>query len=223
MDLTIIRSGLEQAWTSVALYAPRILGALAILAVGWLVARLVRRATRRVLDVLRFDRALQAAGIRTSDTADYDPQGIAAGVGYWLVLLVTFQLAADTLGAVALSGALAGLIAYLPQVLVAVAIVLIALAFGRFVAGVIESNTGERGAVGAQIARWSIIGFGAFAALSQLQVAEPIVNALFYATLATAGATVVIAFGVGGIPVARQLTAKWVRRVDRDIQGPQAA
>ncbi|MBA2528420.1 MAG: hypothetical protein H0V19_00400 [Euzebyales bacterium] len=215
MDTTVLRAGLSEAWTSVALFTPRIVAALLILLVGWLVATLLRRACGRVLAAVRFERALHAAGVHTAaEQSAYDAQGIVAGVVYWLVLLVTFRLAADTLGATALSTALAGLIAYLPQVLVAVAIVLVALAFANFVAGAIRANAGSRGDLGARIAFWSIAGFGAFAALNQLQVAEPIVTALFYATLATLGLTVVVAFGVGGVPAAREMTGRWLRRGD---------
>jgi len=216
MDITVVRTGLTEAWTSIALYAPRILGALLIVAVGWIVASLLRKATGRLLSTIHFDRVLHAAGVSgAAQRSAYDPQGLIAGVVYWLVLLVTFRVAADALQATALSTALSGLIGYLPQVLVAVAIVLIALAFANFVSGAIRDNTGTRGDLGARLAYWSIAGFGAFAALNQLQVAEPIVTALFYGALATVGLTIVIAFGVGGIPVARELTGHWVHRADR--------
>lgn len=211
MDLTVIRDGLEQAWESAATYTPKVLGALAVVLVGWVVATILRTVARRVLDAIRFDRALEAAGVHgAAEQSGYDPKGLVAGVVYWMVLLVTFQLAAETLGASALSASLSGLIDYLPQVLVAVAIVLIALAFANFVAGAIHENM--HSTVGAAIARWSIVGFGGFAALSQLQIAEPIVNALFYATVATLGLTVVIAFGVGGIPVARDMVGRLTHR-----------
>lgn len=215
MDVTVIRDGLTEAWTSIVLYTPRIVGALLILLVGWLLATLLRRLAARLLAAVRFDRALEMAGVhRAAEESPYDAKGIVAGVVYWLVLLVTFQLVADTLGATALSAALTGLIGFLPQVLVAVVIVLVALAFAKFVAGVVAANAGERGTIGARIAYWSIVGFGAFAALNQLQVAEPIVTALFYATLATVGLVMVIAFGVGGIPAAREMTGRWLHRGD---------
>lgn len=216
MDMTVIRNGLEQAWDSAAVYTPKVLGALVIVLVGWVLATVLRTLARRVLDILRFDRAIHAAGVQTAaEQSGYDPKGLVAGVVYWFLLLLTFQMAADTLGATALSTSLSGLIGYLPQVLIAVAIVLIALAFSRFVAGAIRENT--HSGVGAEIARWSIVGFGAFAALSQLQIAEPIVNALFYAMVATIGATVVVAFGVGGIPVARDVARRYVGRDDRSV------
>jgi hypothetical protein len=219
MNFEIIRSGLEQTWTAVAAATPRILAAVVVLAVGWVVASLLRRLTGRVLTTLRVDRVVEAAGLRTStqDTG-YEPRALAAGIVYWIVLLVTFQLAAESMGAFALAAALAALVGYLPNVLVAVAVLLVALAVGGFVAGAIQANAGPRGHVSAMVARWSIIGFGAFAAVAQLQIAEPIVTALFYAAVATAGATFVIAFGVGGIPTARALTARWIgdQRDDED-------
>jgi hypothetical protein len=212
MDFTVIRSGIAEAWTQIAALTPRIVAALAIVLAGVLVATLLRRVARQVLTTVRFDRAVEAAGVRpATEATGYEPSGLVAGIVYWVALLVSFQLAAETLGAATLSAALGGLVAYLPNVLVAVAVLVIALALARFVAGAVEANIGE---VGGRVARWSIIGFGAFAALSQLQIAEPIVNALFYAAVATVGATAVIAFGVGGIPVAREALGRLTRRSD---------
>ncbi|MDQ3030114.1 MAG: hypothetical protein M3R09_08835, partial [Actinomycetota bacterium] len=85
MDITVVRTGLTEAWTSIALYAPRILGALLIVAVGWIVASLLRKATGRLLSTIHFDRVLHAAGVSgAAQRSAYDPQGLIAGVVYWL-------------------------------------------------------------------------------------------------------------------------------------------
>ena len=60
-----------------------------------------------------------------------------------------------------------------------------------------------------ETARWMVIGFGALAALNTLNIAEEIVNTLFIGVVSTVGVTLAIAFGVGGIPAARE----WWRRI----------
>ncbi|HEX9888144.1 MAG TPA: hypothetical protein VGA69_01600 [Nitriliruptorales bacterium] len=210
MDFTAITDGLNEAWTSVAAFTPKLLAALVILLIGWLVAKLVRTVAVRVLETVRFDDVLSRAGVKAAaERSGYDPKGLVAGVVYWILLFVTFQLTAETLGATQMAALLSGLIAFLPQVLVAVAIVVVALAFASFVAGAIRANLGERGQVGSRIAYWSIVAFGAVAALNQVSLAEETVNTIFIAAVATIGATVVVAFGGGGIPVAREVLDDW--------------
>lgn len=220
MDLELIRTGLQNAWENTAAATPKVVGALAIFLVGWLLAGVVRMVAHRVMDLIRFDQIVERAGVpAASERSGYDPKGLVAGIAYWTVLLLTVQLAADTLELTALSTALAGMVAYLPQVLVAVGVVVVAMAFGNFVAGAVHSNT--RSELATHVARYSIYGFGAFAALNQLGIAQDIVNALFYATVATIGATCVVAFGVGGIPAARGMTERWFGR--KDDRGVRAA
>ncbi len=216
--LNAIREGLTEAWTSVAAFTPKLVAALVILLVGVIIAKIVKNVAVKFLDRVKFDDVLAKAGVRAAgETTGYDPKQLVAGVVYWILLFVTFQLAAETLGAVVLATMLAGLISFLPLVLVAVAIITIAMAFAAWVRGAIEANVGERGRVGGRIAYWAIVTFGAFAALNQLNLAEEIVNAVFYAIVGAVAVSATIAFGVGGIPVARQLTAKWTHKVDKDI------
>lgn len=206
MNLDAIKAGLTDAWASVAAFTPKLIAALVILLIGFLIAKVIKAAATRLLTAVHFDDILHRAGVKTaSESSGYDPKGLVAGIFSWIVMFVTLQLAAETLGATQFALLLSGLIAFLPLVLVAVAIVVVALAFANFVSGAIDANVGERAHVGARIAYWSIVGFGAFAALNQLNVAAEIVNALFYAIVGTVAVTAVIAFGVGGIPVARQI------------------
>lgn len=218
MNLDAIREGLTQATTSVAAFAPKLAAAAIILIIGWLVAKVVRSAATRLLTMIKFDDVMAKAGISAAaERTGYDPKGIVAGVAYWTILFVTFQLTAETLGATTLAVMLTGLVAFLPLVLVAVAIMLVTLAVAQFVAGAIRANFGERGVVGSRIAYWAIVSFGAVAALNQVNVAPEVVNAALYAVLGTIAVTTAIAFGVGGIPVARQLVTRWVERSDAEM------
>lgn len=212
MNLDAIRDGLNEAWTSVAAFTPKLAAAVIILFAGWLAARIVRTIAGRVLDLLRFDDVVERAGVHAAaERTGYDPKGIVTGVVYWIVLFVTFQLAAETLGADQLSQLLAALVGFLPNVLVAVALILVAMAFASFVAGAIRANV-TNGDTGARIAYWAITVFGAVAALNQVELAESTVNTLFIAAVGTVAASMVVAFGVGSIPVARDLVSTWTNR-----------
>ncbi len=121
---------------------PAILGAAALLLVGWLLARVVRAVLLRLLT-----RALERLGQRRLLAAD-DRLGlrrslppIAAGVAFWGILVVFGVAAVDTLGLSVLGELLGSLARYLPQVLAAVLIAFVGFAVASLVHDVVASAT----------------------------------------------------------------------------------
>ncbi|MDE0188143.1 MAG: hypothetical protein OXN80_03495 [bacterium] len=211
-----ISSGLEAAWQDVITFLPKLLGTVVILLAGWLVARLIYRAVARLLQGISLDGLLERAGLgeRMKDAGMSATEVVARAV-YWIMLLVVLLLAAQTLEIEHLSDLLSALISYLPLVVVAIIVVIVAAAVGAFLAEVSTPWSQEHGVSWLPaVARWMVIGFGALAALNTLNIAEEIVNTLFMGVVGTVGVTLAIAFGVGGIPVAR----KWWERIlpDKD-------
>ena len=200
-----LSEGLTNAGETILSFLPRLIGALVILVVGWLIARLVHRGVARLLKAIGLDSLLDRAGLAERlREAGYTAADLTARAIYWIALLVVFLLTAEALGVQYLSDILAGLIAYLPLVVVAIVIVIVAGAVGSFLAELSTPWSQERHIRWLPAtARWMVIGFGVFAALNTLKIAEEIVNTLFIAVVGTAGAVVAIAFGVGGIAAAK--------------------
>ena len=118
---------------------------------------------------------------------------------------MVFLLTAEALDVEYLSDILTGLIGYLPLVVVAIVIVIVAAALGAFLAELSTPWSQERHIRWLPAAaRWVVIGLGIFVALNTLNIGEEIVNTLFIAVVGTVGATLVIAFGVGGISAAKE-------------------
>ncbi len=206
-----VSHGLQEAWTDVITFLPRFFGALVVLFVGWIVSRLVHRGALRLLKGVGLDRLLERAGLaKRLKAADITAADFVARAAHWATLLVVLLLAAQTLQVDHLSNLLSALISYLPLVVVAIIIVIVAAALGSFLAEV-STPWSQDHSIGwlPETARWMMIGFGALAALNTLNIAEEIVNTLFIGVVSTVGVTLAIAFGVGGIPVARE----WWRRV----------
>ncbi len=196
-----VQDGLDAAWADVVLFAPRIVGAAVILLVGWLVAKVIRTAVAKITEGAGIDKLLDRAGLSETLRANgYTASTVIAGIAYWMALLTTFLMAAEAMQVTTLTALLAGLIAYLPLVAVAVVIVIVAAAVGRFV-GEMVRPWAERQQVTwvATAAQVSVVFTGVVAALNTLNVAEDIVNALFYAVVGSAAVAFAIAFGVGGI------------------------
>ena len=200
-----LSDGLANAGETILSFLPRLVGALIILIVGWLIARLIHRAVGRSLGAVGLDRLLERAGLAERlKEAGYTATGLTARAVYWIALLVVFLLTAEALDVEYLSDILTGLIAYLPLVVVAIVIVIVASAVGAVLAELATPWSQERHIRWLpKTTQWVVIGLGVFAALNTLSIAEEIVNTLFIAVVGTVGATLVIAFGVGGISAAK--------------------
>jgi hypothetical protein len=216
MPLAIdFQGGLEDAWSRVATFVPKLAAALVILIVGYFVAKLISRVINRVLERVGFDRAVERGGIRQAlARSKYEPSDILAIIVFWAIMLFVLQLAFGLFGPNPISDLLRGLIAYLPNVFAAVLIVVIAAALARVVTDLLSSvlagvQGGQLMARGAGIA---ILVFGAFAALDQLRIAPRIVAGLWYAVLAIVVGSAVVAVGGGGI---RTMQRYWERTAGR--------
>jgi mechanosensitive ion channel-like protein len=216
------QGGIERAWSNVATFVPKLAAALVILLIGWFVAKAIASILNKVLERVGFDRVVERGGLRQAlARSKYDPSDILAKIVYWTILLFVLQLAFGVFGANPISELLRGLIAYLPNVFVAILIVVIAAAIARAATDLLSSllagmQGGQLLARGAGVA---ILVFAAFAALDQLQIAPRIVTGLWYAILAAVVGSVIVAVGGGGI---RTMQRYWDQAASRAEQrGPE--
>ncbi len=200
------RSGIESAWADVATFVPKLVAALVVFAIGWLIARVIRAAIERLLTAVRFDQWVDRAGLGGSlERAGFaDSAKLLAQLIYWAVLLIALQLAVDTFGDSAITKALDGIVTFLPKLFVALVIVVIAGAIASRVKELVQAalqgqDYGETVATIASSLIWLV---GLFAALNQIEIAQDIVTTLFTVITYTIGAVIVIMFGVGGIKAA---------------------
>jgi mechanosensitive ion channel-like protein len=209
------QAGIENAWSNVAAFVPKLLAALVILLVGYLVARAIAGILNKVLERVGFDRVVERGGVRQAlARSKYDPSDILAKLVFWTIMLLVLQLAFGVFGSNPVSDLLRGLIAYLPNVFVAILILVIAAAIARAVTDLLSNllssvQGGQALARGAGIA---ILVFATFAALDQLQIAPRIVTGLWYALLAAVVGSVIVAVGGGGI---RTMQRYWERAAGR--------
>jgi Conserved TM helix len=209
------QGGIENAWSNVATFVPKLAAALLILLVGYLVAKAIASILNRVLERVGFDRAVERGGLRQAlARSKYDPSDILAKLVFWTIMLFVLQLAFGVFGSNPISDLLRGLIAYLPNVFVAILIIVIAAAVARAVTDLLSNLLGamQGGQLIAKGAGIAILVFAAFAALDQLQIAPRIVTGLWYAILAAVVGSVIVAVGGGGI---RTMQRYWERTASR--------
>jgi hypothetical protein len=216
------QSGIENAWSNVATFVPKLLAALAILLIGYIVAKAVAGILNKVLERVGFDRVVERGGVRqVLARSKYDASDILAKLVFWTIMLLVLQLAFGVFGANPVSDLLRGLIAYLPNVFVAILILVIAAAIARAVTDLLSNllSSVQGGQMLARGAGIAILVFAVFAALDQLHIAPRIVTGLWYALLAAVVGSVIVAVGGGGI---RTMQQYWERAAGRaESRGPE--
>jgi hypothetical protein len=211
--------GVEDAWVRTAAFVPKFLGFLVILAVGYLIAKAFATAVDKVLERTGFDRAVDRGGIRRAlARSRYDASDLVAKIAFYGAMLFVLQLAFGVFGANPVSALIAGVIAFLPKLFVAIVIVVVATAIASAVRDVVGSSLSglSYGRTMATAASISIVVLGVFMALNQLAIAPAIVNGLFYAMLAVVAGSAIIAIGGGGIQPMRERWEFALRRWDEE-------
>jgi len=207
--------GVEDAWTNVAEFVPKLFGFLLILIIGYFVAKLIAKAVGAILERVGFDKAVERGGIKKAlDRSEYDASDILAKVVFYALFLIVLQMAFGVFGPNPISDLLEGVIAYLPKVIAAILIIVIASAIAAAARELIDASLGglSYGTALANATGIAIVVVGVFAALNQLQIAPAIVTGLFYALLAIIVGSAVIAIGGGGIAPMR---SRWDNVLDR--------
>lgn len=203
-----------QTVAMVVLWLPNLLGALAILLVGWLVARLVQFVIGGLLRRLRLDVLAERVGIsRLLSNAGLDPSvaGLLARLAYWLVLFIFVLAAAETLGLFGIVDTLNRLVGYLPNVIAAALILLLGSLFAQVVGDALRAMMVQAGvsagpALG-QVVRYSLLVFVIILALDQLGIQTALLTIAASALVIAIMLALALAFGLGSRDLARNIMA----------------
>jgi hypothetical protein len=207
--------GLRDMWHSVLLFVPTALAFLAILIVGYVVARLARTLVTKLLHRVGFDRAVERGAVgRALRGGRMDASTLLAKITFYAVMLFALQLAFGIWGPNPVSALLTGLIAWLPRAFVAIVIIVVAAAIARAAYDLIASALGglSYGRLLARMASVLIITLGVIAALDQVGIATAVTQPVLIAVLATVAGVIIV--GVGG-GLVRPMQRRWEGWLDR--------
>src|SRR5437588_11048279 len=212
---TSLFTALANAVNLILTFIPRLIGFLIILIVGLIIAALVEKAVTFLLRKVGFDNMAARIGLTRFEQrmgVKMDAAGILGKIVYWFIVLIFLVPAADALGVPAVSNVLNSLVAYIPNVFVAILVLflgsLAATVVADLVRGTVASANIGNPNILAGIARWAIIGFAALIALEQLKIAPDLINELFGAVVAAVAIAFGLAFGLGGQDAARRWLAR---------------
>src|SRR5215210_3483935 len=207
---------LQNALSTFLSYVPQLIGAIIILIIGYIVAKVLQAIITRVLRGMGFERWMERGGIKQFfDRAEtkQDPTSIIGKLVFWFVFIIALTMAADALGIPQVSEVLGQLIAYIPNIIAAILILILAALLANFLASVVRGATGS--GILASIARYAIIVYAVFAALTQLGIAVQLTANTFLILLGAAALAAALAFGIGGREVARDIVEKAYNRSDK--------
>jgi hypothetical protein len=200
----------------IAAFLPRLLLALAVVAVGWLLAKAVRFATEKGLRAVNFnvlteragtDHFLQQGGLRGDTTTLF---GLFA---YWVVMIATLIIAFNGLGLTYITAVLQHVELFAPKVLVAMLILVLGSYFARFVGDAVQTYCVDAqipdSDILGSIARYLIMIFIVMIALSQVEVGGDIVQRTFLIILGGLVLALALAFGLGGREWAASMLERW--------------
>ena len=194
---------------------PLVIGALLIIIVGWIIAGLLARLTAELLRRVGADRlfAEHSGRVYGERTQSIRPSVVGSELVKWLIRFVFLVAAANVLGLTQVSELLNQVLLWIPNLIVAAIILLVAPILARFVRGTIEVGAGQMGFTNARllgrIAEIAIVAFAVIIAINQIGIAANLVNILFIGLVAALSLAFGLAFGLGGRDVASQLTQRW--------------
>jgi hypothetical protein len=213
-----ISDSLQRGLDEFIAFLPRLAGCLIILLIGWLIARAVKALLVKALQGVGLDRALTggSAGPYVARVMpDARPSELIGTIAFWFLFLGVIAIAVSQLGIQALDNFVQAIAAYLPNVVVAILIFVVAGAIATAVSGLVSRTLGgtATGKIAGAAAPILIMGIATFMILDELNIAPAIVEFTYIALLGSVALGMAIAFGLGG----RDLAARMLE--DAYVQG----
>ena len=185
---------------------PNVIGALLLLLVGWLIARLVAYAIRKVLQsrtLSRLTDRLNKLAILQNAHVSVNSVQIISQFVYWVILLLFFIAASETLGWTAVSRSIGNLINYLPALLSAIVIALVGLYIAQVVRNVIRATLHSL-----RVGAANAISTFAFYVIAAIVILTALDQAGVDTTVITNNLTLIIGAVVGAFAIAFALASR---------------
>jgi hypothetical protein len=202
-------------------FLPNFLVAVIILVIGWIFAVFVAKLIRQVLHSLKLDELGDKLGLDQLSAKvgmKLSVSGTIAWLIKWFLLIAVFLTASDYLGLSKVSDFFNGVLAYIPDVIAAAAILLIGSMVANFLSKLVRHSAQAAGLSSsdllAAVTQWSIMVFTVLATLGQLNVAKTFVDTLYQGFIAMVVIAGGLAFGLGG----KEHASRVLDKIEKDIK-----
>ncbi len=217
----VLSQSFQNLWLGVVSFVPNLVLAIVIFVIGWIVASIVEKLVAQLFGMLMVDKALRSAGVGDALSRGgvrLDSGMFFGGLVKWFIIVVFLIASLESVGLTQVTDFLRDVVlGYLPQVIVAALILLVAAVVANASDRVVTSSARAAGISSAGflggISRWAIWVFAIIIALSHLGIAPQFMYTLFtgfIAMLALAGG---LAFGLGG----KEAASRYIENLREDI------
>jgi len=208
-------------WASVAAFVPKLVAAIVVFLIGWLIAVLLGRVAYHLIRVLQINKALEGLGFRAAIERGglrLDAPKFFDELVKWFFIIVFLMAATNIVGLTQVTEFLAVVVFYLPNVIVAALVLLIGVLVARFLEHSVRVSVKAARLASANflavLARWSVLVFSFLIALDQLKVAPEIIRIFVMGVVAMIAIAGGLAFGMGG----RDLAGDWLSNLKKRVQ-----
>jgi hypothetical protein len=218
-----LTASFRDLWLGIATYVPNLIVAIIIFILGWVVGMIVGRGIEQIFKTIRFDEALKKTGadeVMHRGGMSLNSGAFVGGLVKWFIILVFLIASFDVLGLAQVNDFLQGVVlSYLPKVIVAVLVLLVAGVLGDTMQRIVTTsaraaNIRSAGMLGV-VTRWVIWIFAFLVAMSQLGIASAFFQTLFTGFVIALALGVGLSFGLGG----QQAAADVIAKVRHDMAG----
>lgn len=218
---------LAAALMTLLAFIPALVGAVILLIIGWILSDVIARLVVALLERVGFETAAQRTGITgfLTRTGAHDTRAgsVLGELVKWFIRLIFIEAAAQAVHLQAITQVINQIILFIPNLIVALVVLMIGAIIARFAGGVVRGSAAEAGLRNpnllATVAQYAIMAFAIIVAINQIGVAATLVNTLFMAFCGAVALALGLAFGLGGRDVAGQVWQGWYQR-GREI-GPR--
>lgn len=216
----VVRTSLLTLWGNVAGFLPRLIAAIVVFLVGWLIAVLLGKLAWHIIRLIKLDSALDKVGFKKV----WERSGYKLNSPYffyelvkWFFIVVFLMAATNILGLVQVTEFLRSVVYYLPNVFIAAFVIIIGVLVARFLEGVVRGSVKAAQLVSANLIglfiKWAVVIFSVLVALNQLQVAQQIIGIVITGLVAAGALALGLAFGLGGRQHADEFISKMRKHV----------
>jgi len=216
----ITLEALQKAWEGFLLFLPNLIGAIVIFVIGWFVALAIGKLVSGILKKVKLDKLFERTEWKEALEKAEIKVNVSEFIGdifKWILLIVFLLASVEILGLRQFAELLRGIVMWLPNLVVAVAIFIVAVIVAEILEKIIKATVKkiEVGYVGffGTLVKWAIYIFAFLTILYQLGVAREIVNALVFGIIATLSLSLGLAFGLGG----KDAAAKFIEDIKKKL------
>lgn len=216
-DLTdILLQSYNVFFNQLASFLPKLIGAVVILIFGWIIAKIIKTVSIKVLKLIRLnvitekggvDKFLLDGGVKKSSIE------IVGTLFYWLIMVIVILAAFNSLGLSVASELFNQIILFIPNIIVAFLVVIFGLFLAKFISQALITyftNVGmENTETIGKIAQYAIVVFVISVSLTQLNVGEEIIANAFLIIFGSLCLALALAFGLGGREWAANIIKKY--------------